>query len=474
MNQSLIVQRAGLFRHLFSLVMAFAFCLIAGCEVDSFFDPSRTGRFEFTPTTIPILDRIDVIESDEARWGQTTGVQTDDLLPSDLTYYMTAGDIITIEIFELQNEGQWARATRMIDAGGFLRVPQLGDLAAAGLTAQEFEDVLRVRLKEEIIANPQVDVVVEQFSAFTYTVYGMVQSPGVYTLRNPDLRLLDLLAVAGGVPRTTEKVFVVRELALSQEVKPSWEGGPRPTKTNRPDNEQVDIDDLIKQLDNKDNSPRSGVSRQTPVDIDDLDPIQIAQPPVVDIEDVDPNKDPDAFRYDPAKDEWQGPELMLERIIEIPYKRLSRGDSSYNIVIRPNDRIYVEGSEIGVIYIDGEVNRPGVYNLPESGQFTLSRLVAAAGGLGPLAIPERVDLTRIVRENREATIRLNLAAIRQRTEPDILLKPDDHIIIGTSWLAAPLAIMRNGFRTTYGFGFLLDRNFGNDVFGAPPVNFQNR
>jgi hypothetical protein len=23
---------------------------------------------------------------------------------------------------------------------------------------------------------------------------------------------------------------------------------------------------------------------------------------------------------------------------------------------------------------------------------------------------------------------------------------------------------------TYGFGFLLDRNFGNDVFGAPPFS----
>jgi polysaccharide export outer membrane protein len=31
-------------------------------------------------------------------------------------------------------------------------------------------------------------------------------------------------------------------------------------------------------------------------------------------------------------------------------------------------------------------------------------------------------------------------------------------------------VFRNGFRVTYGFGFLLDRNFGNDVFGAPPIN----
>ena len=137
------------------MVMTFAFCLIAGCEVDSFFDPSRTGRFEFTPTTIPILDRIDVIETDDDRWAQTTGVRSDDLLPSDLTYYMTAGDVITIEIFELHIEGQWARVTRRIDAGGFLRVPELGDIAAAGLTAQEFEDVLRDRLAKEIIQNPQ-------------------------------------------------------------------------------------------------------------------------------------------------------------------------------------------------------------------------------------------------------------------------------------------------------------------------------
>ena len=46
----------------------------------------------------------------------------------------------------------------------------------------------------------------------------------------------------------------------------------------------------------------------------------------------------------------------------------------------------------------------------------------------------------------------------------------DHIIIGTTFWAYPLAVFRNGLRMNYGFGFLLDRNFGNDVFGPPPVN----
>jgi protein involved in polysaccharide export with SLBB domain len=156
----------------------------------------------------------------------------------------------------------------------------------------------------------------------------------------------------------------------------------------------------------------------------------------------------------------------------VDYGPLLRGDSSQNLVIRPGDRIYVEVPETGVVYIDGEISRRGVYNISATTELTLSRLVAAAGGLNGIAIPERVDLTRRVGTNREATIRLDLAAIRNHTQPDVLIKPDDVIIIGTSWVATPLAIIHSGFRVTYGFGFLLDRNFGSDVFGVPPG--QNR
>jgi protein involved in polysaccharide export with SLBB domain len=158
------------------------------------------------------------------------------------------------------------------------------------------------------------------------------------------------------------------------------------------------------------------------------------------------------------------------RVIEVDYQALARGDSNQNIVIRPSDRVFVDTPDVGVVYIDGEISRPGVYQLPVAGRLTLSRLVAAAGGLNPLAIPERVDFTRKLDQDREATIRINLAAIRNRAEPDIYIRQDDHIHIGTNFWAAPLAVIRNGFRASYGFGFLLDRNFGNDVFGPPPTN----
>jgi len=157
----------------------------------------------------------------------------------------------------------------------------------------------------------------------------------------------------------------------------------------------------------------------------------------------------------------------VTRLLEIDYRDLIAGKSMLNVIVRPDDFINVVPPPTGVVYIDGEIARPGPYDLPATGQLTLSRLVAAAGGLGALAIPERVDLVRRIGD-REATIRVNLAAIRERSEPDIVLKSDDHVIIGTNFFAMPLAVIRNGFRMTYGFGFLIDRNWGTDIFGPPP------
>ena len=155
-------------------------------------------------------------------------------------------------------------------------------------------------------------------------------------------------------------------------------------------------------------------------------------------------------------------------VIDIDYNQLVRGDSSLNIVIKPGDAIYCDSGDVGVVYIDGEISRPGVYNLPTAGRLTLSRLVAAAGGVSELAIPERCDLIRRLDSDKEACVRISLLAIRNRGEPDLFLKRDDHIIVGTNFWALPLSRLRRDLSFPNSIGFQLDRNFGNDVFGAPP------
>jgi polysaccharide export outer membrane protein len=163
-------------------------------------------------------------------------------------------------------------------------------------------------------------------------------------------------------------------------------------------------------------------------------------------------------------------DLITQRIIRIPLQRLLAGEQSVNIIIRPGDVIRVPSPPSGLIYVGGQVARPGVYQLPSTGGVSLMRVIVSAGGYGNLAIPSRVDITRIVGKNREATIMLDGEAIANRTQPDVWLKPNDHINVGTTWWALPLAVIRNGFRASYGFGFVLDRNISNDLFGPPPLN----
>lgn len=477
---------------------------IGGCEVDSFFNPSVTGYYEHTPTSMPILDRIDIIEREVGFQPDLTRPTAEDLVPNELQYRLAPGDVVRVEIYELVAEKQTDVSVRVIDQSGMIRLPTIGDVQAAGRTIQELQEQIITALGPnglDLISDPLVTVVLEDGRSFQFTIYGSVAGTGIYALNRPDFRIMDALALAGGTATTTKRILVIREVAIDDTVKPGYERSPiRPGESQNGGPDVKDIDALIEALDGPATSPSAmaGFQEEPPVDIDDLGD---ESKPVA-ASDAGKAKAPsgDTFIFDEDRQEWIRllPEEAMARglrpntsresvapvpverispyatrIIEVDYQALARGDSNQNIVVRPGDRLYVDTPEIGVVYIDGEISRPGVYQLPVAGRLTLSRLVAAAGGLNPIAIPERVDFTRKLDDDREATIRVNLAAIRNRGEPDIYIRRDDHIHIGTNFFAAPLAVIRNGFRMSYGFGFLLDRNFGNDVFGAPPTNIGN-
>ena len=106
----------------------------------------------------------------------------------------------------------------------------------------------------------------------------------------------------------------------------------------------------------------------------------------------------------------------------------------------------------------GNIGRPGVYSLTGR-KITLKMAVAAAGNLGALAIPRRCELIRRVGPNQEATVQVNLQKIFDGDQPDIFLKPNDVLNVGTDMVAPFLAVTRNAYRASYGWGFVFDRNF---------------
>jgi protein involved in polysaccharide export with SLBB domain len=563
-------------------------------------DPSRTGYFETTPTSIPILSRIDVIEQAADSSIEYTQPTPEDLVPNKLEYRLAPGDVMKVSIPQLISSTETDISTRVVDQAGKISLPIIGQVQAAGLTVQEIEKEIVTKLAG-VITNPKAFISVEEARAYQFRILGSVEAPGLYALNKPDLRVLDALALARGAVPSTTRILVTRTKANGEQYESDYAGktgaqkaepatGSKPTPTTeapapqeqpKPDNPAIpssaDIDALINELPGAAPAPASApaptadpapaptdepapapaaaptaepatepapgaepatppatqpgmLSNRTrqspPVDIDQLEPAKASDTAAADIASQS-NEEGDRFTFDNATQTWvkvkradaKSPaagtatadaatapaaapapatdtatdatvpglrtgdaarargrakvdekKAFSSRVIEVDYNQLVRGAANLNVIIRPNDMLYCDTGEVGVVYIGGEIARPGVYNLPTSGKLTLSRLVDAAGGLGQIAIPQRVDLIRRIGGDKEAAIRVNLAAIRNRAEPDIFMKSDDHVIIGTNFWATPLAVIRNGFRMTYGFGFLIDRNWGNDIFGAPPTN----
>lgn len=527
-----------------------------GCEADSFLDPSVVGRWEYTPTVVPILERIDIIEPDDGEFVETTPPTQQDLLPEAVEYEVGPGDLLTIEIFDLIQPDVPSQFERIVDAVGTIDLPQIGRIPVEGLTLDEIREAIRTKLREGgIIVDALVSVQLTGPRQRSFKVYGAIAQPGRYLISEPDYRLLDALTEAGGVSPIIRSIRVIRQIPLTEAVK----GSPpaQPEGASQPAGQGENLLDIIQQL-SKPQPPAEQPQqpKQPPVEPEPTKPPGAAAPamfsgngqrdaasqpegptphsdppaasppasnapPAIDLIesgqpanpqpaiDLPPQEEPRAEREgawmflngkwvqvvggrggEPAaanpnplpanaeSSDTAGPgaeELITQRVIEVPTKPLLEGAARYNIVIRPDDIIYVPPPASGNIYVAGPgIARPGTYNMPTNGRITLTKAIVAAGGLSPIGVPERVDLTRMVGDALQATIRLNLRAIFEGTQPDVFLKPDDVVNVGTNFWAQPLAIIRNGFRMSYGFGFLLDRNFGNDVFGAPPINVANQ
>jgi len=157
---------------------------------------------------------------------------------------------------------------------------------------------------------------------------------------------------------------------------------------------------------------------------------------------------------------WTGPKT---RLIKIPTDKLVSGDPRYNIVIKPGDTIYVPVDVIGEFCVMGNVNRQGY--IPITGRpLTLKMAIAAAGGLGPLAWPKRVEVVRRIGRKKEEIVMVDLDKIASGEQPDFFIKPNDLINVGTHATSRWRAVLRNAFRATYGFGFVYDRNFALDNY----------
>ncbi len=164
-------------------------------------------------------------------------------------------------------------------------------------------------------------------------------------------------------------------------------------------------------------------------------------------------------------DELQWEQAIQSRLIRIPADKLQAADRRYNIVIKPGDTIHVPVVMQGECYVMGNVNRTGIVNITGR-PMTLKMVIAAAGGLGPLAYPKLCEVIRRIDGNREEIVMVDLDKIAAGEQPDFFIKPNDVINVGTHYTSRWRAVLRNAFRAAYGFAFVYDHNFSDEDYGT--------
>lgn len=485
--------------------------MLAGCQADSFLDPSVTGRWEQTPTVMPILDRLSVIEDETGELVQTSPISAQDLIPEPDQYRFGPGDSVEVRIRDYFTVGVEEPFQRVIDSRGNIELPRLPQIRAQGKTSADLQAAVEDAIRgQRINDRPIVSVTAQGQRKQTFSVLGAARTPGSYFIPSPDYRLLEGITAAGGADENIPYVYVIRQVSLTDEaagVLPPPE--PTPPKPGLPRVSPVApaeppkrSEELIELIDELSKQPKGGEKdkqeKPSPSVRSTGQPaLTTRQPepprstgPAIDLPDAQaessgmtnsmsgPSRsgwvyvDGKWVKVTPTGEVLSGAgassgKSVTQRVIKVPMNALLAGSADVNIIIRPGDVIRIPTQRSGLVYFGGQVTRPGVINLPADGsKLTLLRAIDSVGGLGGLAIPERVDLTRVVGEGRQATIRLNLRAIAEQTQPDIYMKADDRVNVGTNFWAVPLAVFRGGFRASYGFGFILDRNFQGEVFGA--------
>jgi polysaccharide biosynthesis/export protein len=101
-----------------------------------------------------------------------------------------------------------------------------------------------------------------------------------------------------------------------------------------------------------------------------------------------------------------------------------------NILIRPNDVISVPRADL--VYVIGEVKKPGGFMLQERGTISGLQALAMADGLTPIAAPQKAVIIRQSAGGPRIQIPANLKDILSGKMSDVEILPDDILFIPTN------------------------------------------
>lgn len=155
-------------------------------------------------------------------------------------YLIGAQDKLKIEVWDHPD------LTREVSVSltGLFTFPLIGEIKAAGLTAEQVQKEIARRLADGYLIKPQVTVTITEYRSKKVNILGGVRNPGAYPYTR-QTSLIEIISMAGGLTKEAgPDVYILR----SPEANPSnidKEGGTQSFADSDSTMKKIDLNDLL-------------------------------------------------------------------------------------------------------------------------------------------------------------------------------------------------------------------------------------
>jgi polysaccharide biosynthesis/export protein len=339
------------------------------------------------------------------------------------TYRLQPYDLIDVDIYSEEDLHKPAR----LGADGTILLPLVGSVKVGGMTVSEATDLITKRYAAGYVKNPSVMITVMQYQKSKFSILGQVQKPGVYELpEGAHVNLIEAISMAGGFTSSAAQnavtvkrqadgkvtIFKVKAADIAQNA----EDGPF---------EILAGDTIVVAAPEKSNFSILGQVQKPGL-------YEIAAGTHVTI--IDALSLAGGYTAVASQNDVLVKRMVNGKlaILKINVEDMMLNSNAAPFEIQAGDSVVVQFRNASFSIL-GQVQRPGVYEIPEGAHTNIIEAILMAGGYTRSAAQNSVTVKRVV-DGKLKTIKVRAGDMAE--DADLVpfeVQPGDIVKVNESW-----------------------------------------
>jgi polysaccharide export outer membrane protein len=358
----------------------------------------------------------------------TTPAARDEAIPTETassTYLLQPYDLIDVDVYSEEDLHKPAR----LGSDGTVLLPLIGSVKVGGLTVAQATALISNRYAAGFVKNPSVLITVLQYRKSTFSILGQVLRPGIYEIpEGAQVSILEAVSLAAGfMPTAAQNSVTVKRMVDGKDTIFKVKAG---DMAQNPDAVPFDVlpgDTILVPASQYQKSNFSILGQVVKPGIYEIP--AGGQTTIVDAISLAGGYGPMAAQNSVTVKRMVNGKLA---ILDVKANDMAQDPGVVPFEVLPGDIVLVpfRNSTFSIL---GQVEKPGIYEIPEGTHLNIIEAILTAGGYTRTAAQNSVTVKRTV-NGKLTTIKVRAGDMAQ--EADLVpfeVLPGDIIKVNESW-----------------------------------------